>query len=57
MMKVDKALQDVWSWKDSIYRQSKDKTVHGIAKTIREEAAVAKRKNRFLVKQTIHANT
>ena len=37
MLKIDKALQEVWDWKDAIYRDSKDKSVRGIAKTIRKE--------------------
>ena len=38
MLKVDKALQEVWDWKAAIYKDSKDKSVRGIAKTIRKEA-------------------
>ena len=37
MLKTDRALQEVWDWKDAIYKESKDKSVWGIAKTIRKE--------------------
>ena len=37
MLKTHKALQEVWDWKDAIYKDSKDKSTHGIAKTIRKE--------------------
>ncbi len=40
MLKVDRALQEVWDWKDAIYKDSKDKSVRGIAKTIRKEAEI-----------------
>ena len=40
MLKVDRALQEVWDWKEAIYKDSKDKSARGIAKTIRKEAKV-----------------
>ncbi len=42
MLKTDRALKEVWDWKDSIYKDSKDKSVQGIAKIIRKEAAKSK---------------
>ena len=52
MLKIDKALQEVWDWKDAIYRDSKDKSVHGIAKTIRKEATSLKKSSRFRWRKT-----
>ncbi len=46
MLRVDKALQEVWDWKEAIYKESKDKSVHGIAKTIRKEAKNLKKPGR-----------
>ena len=43
MLKIDKALQEVWDWKDSIYKSSKSKSVRGISKTIRSEAKSLKK--------------
>ena len=45
MKKTDRALQEVWNWKDAIYKDIKDKSTHGIAKTIRKEAGDIKKKN------------
>ena len=53
MLKVDKALQEVWDWKDAIYKDSKDKSVRGIAKTIRKEAEALKKSKRFYSKKNI----
>jgi len=39
MLKTDRALKEVWDWKDAIYKESKDKSGHGIAKTIPKEVA------------------
>ena len=52
MLKIDRALQEVWDWKDAIYKESKDKSVRGIAKTIRKEAANLKQSNRIHAKRT-----
>ena len=46
-MKVDRSLQEVWDWKDEIYKESKDKSAHGIAKTIRLEVDVLRKSKRF----------
>ena len=43
MLKIDKALKQVWDWKDAIYKESRDKSVRGIAATIRKEAAALKK--------------
>ena len=55
MLKIDRALQEVWDWKDAIYRDSKDKSVRGIAKTIRKEAANLKKSKRVYSKRTPHS--
>jgi len=52
MLKIDRALEEVWGWKDAIYNDSKDKSVRGIAKTIRKEAASLKKSNRPPKKNT-----
>ena len=51
MMKIDRALQEVWDWKDQIYRQNKGKKIHDLVKFIHEEAENFKRKNHLKVKQ------
>lgn len=56
MLKIDKALQQVWDWKDAIYKDSKDKSVHGIASTIRREAAALRKSGRFYLKKTVLAH-
>ena len=43
MLKIDRALQEVWDWKDDIYKESKDKSAHGIARTIRKEVEILKK--------------
>ena len=52
MLKIDRALQEVWDWKDAIYKDSKDKSVRGIAKTIRKEVANLKKSNHIHSKRT-----
>ena len=47
MLKIDNALQQVWDWKDAIYKDSKDKSVHGIATSIRKEAAALRKSGRL----------
>ena len=39
MMKVDRALKEVWSWKDEIYRLNKGKSIFELVKLIKREAA------------------
>jgi len=56
MLKVDKALQQVWDWKDAIYKKSNDKSVHGIASTIRKEAAALKKSGRLHLKNATLAH-
>ncbi len=51
MLKIDKALQEVWDWKDAIYKDSKDKSVRGIAKTIRKEIKILKKSIKMLNRQ------
>ncbi len=47
MLKVDRVLQQVWDWKDAIYQDSKDKSVHGLAEMIRKESATLRKSNRL----------
>ena len=56
MLKIDKALQQVWDWKEAIYKDSKDKSVHGIAETIRKEAAALRKFGRIRLKKTALAH-
>jgi hypothetical protein len=56
MLKVDKALQQVWDWKDAIYKDSKDKTVHGMAAAIRKEAAALRQSGRLHSRKTAVAH-
>ena len=51
MLKIDKALKQVWDWKDAIYKESKDKSVRGIASTIRKEAAALRKSGRLYSKK------
>ena len=39
MMKVDRALKEVWAWKDEIYRLNKGKSMNDLIKFIKREAA------------------
>ena len=57
MLKVDKALQQVWDWKDAIYKDSKDKSVHGIAATIRKEAAALRKSGRLHLGKPVLAHS
>jgi hypothetical protein len=43
MMKAERSLKEVWGWEDAVYRKSKDKSAHGIADTVRREAAALKK--------------
>ena len=43
MLRIDRALQEVWNWKDDIYKESKNKSAHGIAETIHKEVKILKR--------------
>lgn len=52
MLKIDKALQEVWDWKDAIYKDSKDKSVRGIARTIRKEIEILKKSSRLHSKKS-----
>lgn len=51
MMKIDRALQEVWDWKDQIYRQNKGKKMNALVKFIHEEAESFKRENHLKFKQ------
>ena len=37
-MKIDKALEEVWAWKETIYQETKDMTMEDRVKTIKEKA-------------------
>lgn len=37
-MKIDKALEEVWAWKEKIYLETKDMTMEDRVKTIKENA-------------------
>ena len=37
-MKIDKALEEVWAWKEKIYQETKDMTMEDRVKTIKESA-------------------
>lgn len=43
-MKVDKSLQEVWDWKDSVYQQTKHLSAREAAKKIHEDAQQIKKK-------------
>ncbi len=44
MMKVDRALKEVWGWKDEIYRLNKGKSMDELVKFIKREAASVRMK-------------
>ena len=56
MLKIDKALKQVWDWKDAIYKESKDKSVRGIVSTIRKRAAALRKSGRLHVRKTTLAH-
>ena len=37
-MKIDKALEEVWAWKEKIYKETKDMTMEDRVKIIKESA-------------------
>ena len=39
MVKIDRALQEVWDWKDEMYRLNKGRSVAGLVDFIKREAA------------------
>ena len=43
-MKAPKSLQEVWEWKDHVYRQTKDLSVKETAKKIHEDVEQFKKK-------------
>ena len=51
MIKIDRALKEVWDWKDAIYKESKNKSVRGIASTIRKRAAALRKSGRLYPKK------
>lgn len=38
-MKVDKSLEEVWSWKEKIYQETKGMSLEDIARKIKENAS------------------
>jgi len=43
-MKVDRSLQEVWEWKDEVYRQTKHLSMKQTARKIHEDAQEIKKK-------------
>ena len=43
-MKVDKSLQEVWDWKDSVYQHTKQLSVREASKKIHEDVLEIKKK-------------
>ena len=43
-MKVDKSLQEVWDWKDSVYQQTKQLSVRETSKKIHKDVQQIKKK-------------
>lgn len=54
-MKVDKSLQEVWDWKDSVYQQTKHLSVRETAKKIHEDVQQIKQKYGLKMK-TLHTS-
>ena len=52
-MKVDKSLQEVWDWKDSVYQQTKHLSAREAADKIHEDAQQIKKKYGLKLK-TLH---
>ena len=53
MMKVDKALQEVWGWKDEIYKENRGESFRELVKFIHREAGILKKENRLKLRQKI----
>ena len=51
MMKVDRALKEVWGWKDEIYQENKGKSMSDFAQFIRQEAKALRKERRLKLKQ------
>lgn len=43
-MKIDKSLKEVWSWKDEIYKETKEITMEERVKMIKENATKIKQR-------------
>ena len=43
-MKIDKSLQEVWDWKDSVYQHTKQLSVRKASKKIHEDVQEIKKK-------------
>jgi hypothetical protein len=56
MLKIDRALKEVWDWKDAIYKESKTKSIRGITATIRKDVAALKKSGRFLFRKSTLAH-
>jgi len=50
-MKVDKSLQEVWDWKDQVYRETKDRSMKETVENIRRGA------EEFAKKYNLHFKT
>ena len=51
MMKVDRALKEVWGWKDEIYQLNKGKSMAELVRFIKREAASVNKRARRQVEQ------
>ena len=52
MMKVDKALKEVWDWKDAIYEETKHLSMHERVKHIRKGADALRKKYKLKFKKS-----
>ncbi len=51
MMKVDKSLEEVWQWKEQIYKETKGMTMHDRCEYIRKGAEDACKKYNLHLKK------
>lgn len=51
MLKVDRALQEVWDWKESIYNELDKPTIHELVELIKAQAAEVKEKYHLELKK------
>lgn len=50
-MKIDKSLQEVWDWKDSIYEETKHMTMHERVEYIKKGADEAHKKYKLNLRE------
>ena len=51
MMKVDRALKEVWDWKEQIYQRNKGKSMSELVKHIHREAEALRKENHLKFKR------